>query len=167
MNSIKRKMISDYNKTIKHFEKNKSKARRLKDVVTWYSDKKAIAEALGENKNKVVYETFTDNFSPLNLTLTVVSPGTIGKEYYMTKGHIHRKKVPEFYILLEGRGKLLMQKQSKVKIIDLKKGEIALIPTGYAHRLINTGNKKLKVLTIYDQESKPDYNIKFKKRFFR
>ena len=118
-------------------------------------------------KNKVIYETFTDKFSPINLTLTVISSGTIGKEYFFTKGHIHRKKVPEFYISLEGKGKLLMQKQSKVKVIDLKKGEIALIPVGYGHRLINTGNKKLKVLTIYDQESKPDYHIKFKKRFFK
>ena len=58
-----------------------------------------------------------------------------------------------------------MQKQLNVKVIDLKKGEIVLIPIGYAHRLINTGNKKLKVLTIYDQESKPDYNINFKRSF--
>ena len=160
-------MSRDYKKTIKHFEKRKSKARKLKDVVKGYSDKKAIEKELIKNKNKVIYETFTDKYTPINLTLTVVHPGTIGKEYYMTKGHIHRKKVPEFYISLEGKGKLLMQKQSKVKVIDLKKGEIALIPVGYSHRLINTGNKKFKVLTIYDQESKPDYHIKFKKRFFR
>ena len=160
-------MISNYKKTIRHFEKNKSHARKLKDVAPWFSNKKAIAEALRKSKNKVIYETFTDKFSPINLTLTVVYPGVIGKEYFFTKGHIHRKKVPEFYILMEGKGKLLMQKQSNVKVIDLKKGEIVLIPIGYAHRLINTGNKKLKVLTIYDQESKPDYNIKFKKRFFR
>ena len=160
-------MISNYKKTIRHFEKHKSKARKLKDVAPWFSNKKAIAEALRKSKNKVIYETFTDKFSPINLTLTVVYPGVIGKEYFFTKGHIHRKKVPEFYILLEGKGKLLMQKQLNVKVIDLKKGEIVLIPIGYAHRLINTGNKKFKVLTIYDQESKPDYNIKFKKRFFR
>jgi len=160
-------MINNYKKTIKEFEKHKSKARILKDVAKWYSNKKAIVEELKKNKNKVIYETFTDEFSPINLTLTVLHSGTIGKEYYMTKGHIHRKKVPEFYILLEGKGKLLIQKQSKFKVIDLKKGEIALIPVGYAHRLINTGNKKLKVLTIYDQESKPDYHIKFKKRFFK
>ena len=160
-------MINNYKKTIKEFEKHKSKARKLKDVAAWYSDKKAITEELKKKKNKVIYETFTDKFSPINLTLTVVHPGTVGKEYYMTKGHIHKKKVPEFYILLEGKGKLLIQSSSRVKVIDLKKGEIALIPVGYAHRLINTGNKKLKVLTIYDQKSKPDYSIKFKKRFFR
>ena len=49
----------------------------------------------------------------------------------------------------------------------MKKGKIALIPEGYAHRLVNTGNKKLKVLTIYHEDSKPSYNVKFKKRFFR
>ena len=160
-------MISDYKKTIRYFEKQKGKARKLKDVIKWYSDNKAIEKELKKNPNKVIYETFTDEFTPINLTLTVVNPGVIGKEYYMTKGHIHRKKTPEFYILLDGNGKLLIQKDSNVKIIDLKKGEIALIPTNYAHRLINTGKKKLKVLTIYDQESKPDYKIKFKKRFFR
>ena len=95
-------MINNYKKTIKHFEKSKSNARKLKDVAKWYSDKKAIKKEL--KKNKIIYETFTDKFSPINLTLTVVHPGTIGKEYHMTKGHIHRKKVPEFYILLEGKG---------------------------------------------------------------
>ena len=116
-------MISDYKKTIKHFEKSKSNVRKLKDVAKWYSDKKTILEGL--KKNKIIYETITDKFFPINLTLKTIHPGTIGKEYYMTKGHIHRKKVPEFYILLEGKGKLLMQKSSHVKVIDLKKGEIA------------------------------------------
>ena len=160
-------MISNYKKTIRYFEKQKGEARKLKDVVNWYSDKEAVEKELNKNPNKIVYETFTDEFTPINLTLTVIHPGVVGKEYYMTKGHIHRKKTPEFYILLDGKGKLLIQKQSKTKVIDLKKGEIALIPVGYAHRLVNTGRTKLKVLTIYDQESKPDYEIKFKKRFFK
>ena len=160
--------MKSYNKTIREFEKKKSNIRRLKDVVEWYSNKKAIQKELKKNKNKVIYETFTDNFSPINLTLTIVHPGTIGKEYYMTKGHVHKKKTSEFYILLEGKGELLLQKKNeKPKVIHLKKGEIALIPIGYAHRIINTGNKKLKVLTIYHEDSKPDYSIVFKKRFMK
>jgi len=159
--------MKNYEKTIKRLEKQKPEVRKLKDVIKWYSDKKSIADELKKNKNKVIYETFTDSFSPINLTLTVIHSGTIGREYYMTKGHVHKKKVPEFYILLEGKGKLLMQKSIHIEVIDLKEGEIALIPTGYAHRLINTGNKKLKVLTIYHENSRPDYKIKFKKRFFK
>jgi glucose-6-phosphate isomerase, archaeal len=158
-------MIKDYVKTIRHFEKYRSKPRKLKDIQKWYQDNEAIKQELKKG-NKTIYETFTDKFPPINLTLTVIYPGTIGKEFHMTKGHIHRKKTPEFYILLEGKGKLLIQKESP-KVIDLKKGEIALIPKGYAHRLVNNGNKKLKVLTIYDQASRPDYKINFKKRFFK
>ena len=61
-------------------------------------------------------------------------------------------------------GSLVLQKADKSKEVKLKKGKIALIPEGWAHRLTNTGRKKLKVLTIYHVNSKPDYNLKFKKR---
>ena len=61
----------------------------------------------------------------------------------------------------------LVQKNNKQKTIKLKKEEITLIPEDYVHRLINIGNKKLKVLTIYHENSKPDYNIRFKKKFFK
>lgn len=160
-------MIRNYLKTIRKFEKHKSRKRRFKDVAKWYSDKKAVEKELKKNKNNVIYETFTEEDSPMDLTLTVIHPGTIGKEYYMTKGHIHGANNPEFYILLEGNGKLLIQSRSEVKVITLKKGKITLIPKGYAHRLINPGRKKLKVLTIYSENSRPNYNVKFKKRFFR
>jgi len=158
-------VITDYKKTIREFEKHRSKPRRLRDLARWYSDKDAVALELKKG-NKVVYETYTDKFSPINLTLTVVHPGTIGGEFHMTKGHVHRKRTPEFYILLEGKGKLLIQKGA-MKVIDLKRGDITLIRKGFAHRLVNDGKKDLKVLTIYDQASRPDYHIRFKKRFFR
>ena len=160
-------MIRNYLKTIRKFEKHESRKRRFKDVAKWYSDKKAVEKELKKNRNKVIYETFTVEDSPMDLTLTVIHPGVVGKEYYMTKGHIHGANNPEFYILLEGNGKLLIQSRSEVKVITLKKGKITLIPKGYAHRLINPGRKKLKVLTIYSENSRPNYNVKFKKRFFR
>ena len=160
-------MIRNYLKTIRKFEKHKSRKRRFKDVAKWYSDKKAVEKELKKNKNNVIYKTFTEKDSPMDLTLTVIHPGVVGKEYYMTKGHIHGANNPEFYILLEGNGKLLIQSRSEVKVITLKKGKITLIPKGYAHRLVNVGRKKLKVLTIYSENSRPNYNVKFKKRFFR
>jgi len=152
----------NYKKTIRDFEKNydKKKVARLKDF------EESFLEVEKEKRNEVIYEVFVKKFSPINLGLTVVNPGTIGKEFYMTHGHVHKKLIPEFYILLEGKGVLLIQK-GKPKTIELKKGEIKLIPIGYAHRLINTGKKKLKVLTIYHEDSRPSYNVKFKKRFFR
>lgn len=158
--------MKNYKKTIRDFEKKGEKGvRTLKDLENYFLDKKAVQETL-KKKNKTIYELFTKEFSPIKLTLTEVLPGVIGKEYYLTKGHVHARKIPEFYVLLEGKGILLIQK-GKPREIKLKKGEIALIPEGYAHRLVNTGNKKLKVLTIYHEDSKPDYKIRFKKRFFK
>ena len=154
--------MTDYGKTIRNFEKEKSKPRKLKDLEGYFKDKEEFEKG---SKSDVIYETFTKSFSPINLTLTVIKPGKLGKEFYMTKGHVHGKKTPEFYILLEGKGALLIQK-GKPKTINLKKGEIALIPEGFGHRLINTGKKELKVLTIYHEDSRPNYKIKFKKRFF-
>ena len=152
----------NYTQTIKQFERNPDKkgAVRLNDMLNSYK------RPIKSQDNPIIYKTFVKSFSPMQLGLTVINSGAINKEFYMTRGHIHKKPTPEFYILLEGSGLLLIQK-GKPKIIKLKKGEIALIPENYAHRLINTGNKKLKVLTIYHEDSQPNYKVKFKKRFFK
>ena len=153
----------NYKSTIKNFEKNydEKHTTRLKDMDNRFKDQISIKE------NPIIYRVFIKKFSPINLGLTVINPGAINKEFFMTKGHIHTKKTPEFYILFEGSGLLLIQKNNKQKTIKLKKEEITLIPEDYVHRLINIGNKKLKVLTIYHENSKPDYNIRFKKKFFK
>ena len=160
--------MKSYNKTIKEFEKkfDKKSTRNLKDLIGFFKDNKSVNKIL-EKKNPVIYEVFIKEFSPIDLGLTVVNPGNINGEFFFTKGHIHKKKIPEFYILLDGKGVLLLKKRlGKGKSCNLKKGKIALIPKGYAHRIANTGKTKLKVLTIYHEDSQPDYSVVFKKRFF-
>ncbi len=157
----------NYTSTIRKFERGfeKKSVRKLSDIVGFFKDNEEVRKIL-KKKDPVLYTVFIKEFSPIDLGLTVIEPGAIKKEFYFTKGHVHRKQTPEFYILLDGKGDLLIQK-GKPKTIKLKKGEITLIPKGFAHRLINTGNKKLKVLTIYHEASKPRYGVKFKKRFFK
>jgi len=151
-----------YKKTVKIFEEYGEKSvRKLKDLRGVFSSKILV------DGNKKVYETYTKKYSPINLTLTEIEPGNVDGEFFLTKGHIHKNRTPEFYILLEGNGLLLLQKGNKIKEIKLKIGKINLISEGYAHRLINVGNTRLKVMTIYHENSKPNYNVKFKKRFFK
>ena len=154
------------NKTIESFNKHHDERyeRKLKDLHGIFKDREAYEKEI--KKNPIIYELYTKNLSPIRNTLTVIYPGKIGKEFYMTRGHIHKNKTPEFYILLEGKGILLMQNSEKVKVIKMKLGKIELIPKGYAHRIINNGNEKLKVLTIYREHNNPNYKIKFKRRFF-
>ena len=157
--------MGDFTKTINVIEKysSKSKTKKIKNVLKWYKD----PNVKDSEKNKIVYQVFVKEFLPLNIALTVINPGNVNGEYFMTKGHIHKSPKEEFYVMLEGRGILLLQKGSKSRVIHLKKGELVLIEKWYAHRLINTGNKKLEVLTVYHEGSNPSYNIKFKKRFFK
>lgn len=158
---------TNYRKTIRKFERgyDEKSTRKLSDMVGFFKDKKKVEKIL-KKRNPVLYSVYIKEFSPINLGLTVINPGVIKKEFYFTKGHIHKKLTPEFYILLEGKGELLIQKANNSKTLKLKKGEIALIPKGYAHRLFNTGREKLKVLTIYHESSEPKYDVEFKKKFF-
>ncbi|MFH1290774.1 MAG: glucose-6-phosphate isomerase family protein [Nanoarchaeota archaeon] len=146
----------NYTKTVRELEKDHDKKKTVKVQDVFPSSK----------ENKKIYEVFIKNYSPMNFALTILNPGTVKKEFYMTKGHVHKTKMQEFYILLEGKGKLILQK-GPLKEINLKKKELNLVPSGFAHRLINTGKTKLKVLTIYHEDSEPQYGVKFKKRFFK
>lgn len=154
-------------KTILIFEKNPEEIYTvtLKDMKEHFKDRPFVEEIL-KKQNPSIYNVYIKKFPPINLGLTEINHGTINKEFYMTRGHIHSEKTPEFYVLLEGSGIVLLQK-NEPKTIKLKKGEITLIPEGFVHRLINIGKKKLKVLTIYHEDSKPNYKIKFKKRLFK
>ena len=157
--------MKNFAKTISEIEKyaSKGKTERVKDVLKWYKD----PHIKSSEKNKIVYQVFVKEFLPINVALTVINSGNINGEYFMTKGHIHKSPKEEFYALLGGKGILLLQKGSKSRVVHLKKGELVLIEKGYAHRLINIDNKKLEVLTVYHEGSKPSYSFKFKKRFFK
>jgi len=156
--------MQSINSTISNLEKNPDggKTVLLKDMASLY---KQVPEK--ENQNKPIYKVFVKNFYPINIAETLIYPGTIGKEFHMTKGHVHKSGKEEFYILLEGKGSLLLQKNNKPRTIKLKKGELTLIHKGEAHRLVNIGKTPLKAMSIYHEDSKPSYEIKFKKRIFR
>lgn len=141
--------------------------RRLRDLENSFSDFKGVKKIL-EKHNPVIYEVFIKKLQGFNIGLTIINPGTIGvrKEFYMTKGHRHKKPSPELYLLIEGKGKLIIQNTSS-ETIELKKNKIHIVPKNYAHRLVNAGTKKLKVLTIYSAVAGHDYRIQFKKRLFK
>lgn len=118
--------------------------------------------------NPIIYKVYITDFGVFEAGLTVINPGTINKEFYMTKGHKHVKPTKEIYILLSGKGKLLVKGKS-LKVFELKKDHTYILPKNAGHRLINTGNKELEVLTIYSKNAGHDYKFSFddSKRFFK
>jgi len=93
----------------------------------------------------------------LRYDITVISPGTIGREYIKTAGHYHPEKkgtgitYPEVYEVLHGRAHYLMQRPQSghsaeldtVIFVAAKPGDKVLIPPQFGHVTINPGDDYL------------------------
>jgi glucose-6-phosphate isomerase len=77
--------------------------------------------------------------------ITVLHPGRIGNEFYMTKGHFHAvRDTAEVYSTLQGRGVLLLEEEhGSATYLEFAPGRTLYIPPGYAHRSVNTGDTNL------------------------
>lgn len=139
--------------------------RTLKDMKTKYKDKEKARQIL-KTKNPIIYTVYSKKLKNRNTDLTVMNPGTIGKEYYMTKGHRHKSRGKETYTLKKGKGILLVQNKTS-QVITLKKDKPVTISGTSGHRLINTGNTRMEVMTSYPKKTTKDYSFKFKARVFK
>lgn len=135
--------------------------RKFKDMKDRWKD------ASNVSGNPVIYRVFINDFLGFESGLTVIEPGNVNGEFYMTMGHKHVKSSKEIYILISGKGKLLIHGKKDI-VYDLKKDKVYILPKSEGHRLINTGNTKLEVLTIYSKSAGHDYKFNFDKarRFF-
>ena len=82
---------------------------------------------------------------------TIISLGTVGSEFYMTKGHHHRDSA-ELYIGLSGQGMMIMESHGGgVGLLPAGAGAIGvgLCPPGWAHRAVNTRSAPLTPLAAF------------------
>lgn len=88
-----------------------------------------------------------------------LSPGKVGDEYFMTKGHFHEiKNRAEYYWGLKGEGLLLLMDQERNSWAEkVKPGSLHYIPGFIAHRLINTGGEVLSVGACWPSDAGHDY----------
>jgi glucose-6-phosphate isomerase len=90
---------------------------------------------------------------------TVVEPGTVGREYFMTQGHFHAKRGrTEFYGAVAGEGMLLlMDENRRTWAEEMKPGTLHHIPPGIAHRVANTGDQPLRFVACWPSDAGYDY----------
>lgn len=103
--------------------------------------------------------------------VTVIEPGLLGKEYTKTHGHYHLGEGEETYQLLSGQGSLLMQKPGfnfdsveSVRLVSLHQDQPVIIPSGWGHTLINTGETRLVILNNQPSGVESFYSAYDKKR---
>ena len=137
--------------------------RKLSDMVDMFQNKKAAEEALKENP--IIYKVYNvqipEESGHLQHCISIVYPGKIGNEYYMTKGHFHKiKETSEIYLTLKGRGKLIMQMpDQKFRVLDMEEGNISYIPPYWAHRTVNIGDEPLIFFGVYRGDAGHNYGI--------
>jgi glucose-6-phosphate isomerase len=91
--------------------------------------------------------------------ITYLHPGTVGDEYFMTKGHFHANADrTEFYWTLEGEGMLiLMDEQRRVWAERMFPGSLHHIPGCVAHRVANTGSRLLAFAACWPSDAGHNY----------
>jgi glucose-6-phosphate isomerase len=136
--------------------------RRLADMRGLYADAEAERALLEENP--LVYEVFEATENPpvegqLRYSTTVIRPGKVGSEYFMTKGHYHAKgDRAELYFGLKGEGALLLQTpEGEVDVQWMTPGAAAYVPPYWGHRTVNTGTDTFAFLAVYPADAGYDY----------
>lgn len=142
--------------------REKAENRYLSDLAMMFGDQDAVkAELLSGNPliYKIFYYGFVTSNSDMALGTTRIQPGTIGDEYFMTKGHYHiAEDQPEIYFCVKGEGYLLLEtKEGEFRAEKWNEGTISHIPPMWAHRVVNTGNEPLVFVATYHISAGHDY----------
>jgi glucose-6-phosphate isomerase len=123
-----------------------SYTKKLSELAGLYRDKAAF-QALVNDGDPLAYEVIDYRWKDSDLAFgtTIMAPGKVGDEYFMTRGHFHeRRECGETYYTQSGEGILLLQsRDGEVRTVEMRPGICAFIPPDWAHRSINTGKEKL------------------------
>jgi glucose-6-phosphate isomerase len=90
---------------------------------------------------------------------TVVEPGQVGSEFFMTHGHFHAKRNrTEYYGTAEGQGALiLMDENRETRMEPMSPGSLHFIPPNTAHRVANIGTAPLRFVACWPSDAGHDY----------
>lgn len=139
-----------------------STKRYLSQMKTMFLDSEKAEDILKE-KDPLMYEFYElgcpERMGDLAFGTSIIYPGKIGEEYYMTKGHFHTiLDTAEVYWCLSGEGYMVMENTAGDTIeMPMKPGETLYVPRGYAHRTVNTGTEKLVVFWTFQGDAGHDY----------
>ncbi len=91
---------------------------------------------------------------------SIVYPGKVGDEYFMTKGHFHEVlDTAEVYYCIDGHGYMLMESpEGDWELGEFLPGQAVYVPGRYAHRSINVSpDKPLITFFVFRGDAGHDY----------
>jgi len=137
--------------------------RRLSKMRGQYLDQDAFEELLAE-ENRILYEVYElerpEVAGEILHGISIVHPGKVGDEYYMTKGHFHTVlDTAEIYYTLQGEGYMVMENpEGEWAVEKLQPGGVLYVPPRWAHRSVNVGkDEDLVMFFAYPGNAGHDY----------
>lgn len=139
--------------------------KRLADLEGLYEDAAAFEQLKRERGGEVVYEV-TDfkpsaNAGDMIIGVTRMRPGKVGREYFLTRGHIHANaNRPEMYYGESGHGIMLLESpEGEIRTVEIEPRALCYVPPYWIHRSVNIGPDELVMTFAYPADSGQDYAI--------
>lgn len=139
--------------------------KRIEELDGCYADVTAFADLKARRGADIAYSvdqysSSTDGHDVIFGTSTL-EPGRVGDEYFMTRGHLHKKADrPEIYHGIAGQGVMLMQAlDGRIAALELLPGVVVYVPPYWIHRSVNVGPERLVTLFCYPADAGQNYDI--------
>ena len=138
-------------------------SRSLSAMKGQFADQAAY-QAMLAREDVVLYEVYEvkrpEVAGELLHGTSIVHPGQVGDEYFMTKGHFHSElETAEIYYCLGGQGVMVMETpEGDWAVEELRPGRVLYVPPRWAHRSVNTGpDEDLVTFFVYPGHAGHDY----------
>jgi glucose-6-phosphate isomerase len=137
--------------------------RTLKSLRGQFCDHAAY-DAMLAKEDTLIYEVYEirrpEVAGELLMGISVVHPGKVGAEFFMTKGHFHTVlETAEVYYCLKGEGYMVMETPDGETAVEaLSPGKVLYVPPCWAHRSVCTARQEdLVTLFVYPAHAGHDY----------
>jgi glucose-6-phosphate isomerase len=139
--------------------------RCLADLKGLYRDADAYAsELVGDDSRPRHWVENSQNEEGLGGLITgpsVLEPGSVGREYGMTRGHMHAvADRAELYLGVAGRGVMILETlDGRSQVVEVTSGKAVYVPGWWVHRSVNVGQERFVTLFCYAADAGQDYAI--------
>ena len=137
--------------------------RHLSAMKGQFFDQQAFEEMVVKG-DPLLYEVYEiarpDVPGELRHGVSVIHPGKVGHEYFMTKGHYHAVlDTSEIYHCVSGDGVMVMETpEGEWAVEEMHPGVVVYVPPRWAHRSVNINlERDLVMLFVYPANAGHDY----------
>lgn len=137
--------------------------RRLSAMQGQFLDQEAFNKMLSI-EDRLIYQVYEikrpEVAGELLMGVSIVHPGKVGSEFFMTKGHFHSVlETSEIYYCLRGEGLMVMETpEGETSVEVLSPGKVLYVPPRWAHRSVCTSRQEdLVTFFVYPANAGHDY----------